>query len=413
MLFGVCATRVISADEAASLPPAKLIMVVGVKGAISEKLLQDIMIQGLEKSSCTCQDNRPEVNVVSPTFYREFRKIVNLTEGDTEQPSSNSGVSIASVFAPSEDYPYLYDLTLDAPGLRLSRLALTYDSGEEEEIGGSDNDRIKKIGIDEQNRNIYRVKLKNPPASFAATVGNLQEEDRQIKGVWPDIETHYAVTFVNFRGDYGEFEQVLKNEKPGVRIADPLKDIEEFSDTRFLLAMLDRDIRKGRESKPDMLLTIEVPEAEDSTIKDVWVKLPLTSEQLSESLAEFSSDETGLAVIKRMRMQRKHPQPLKFGMNPDSNPPLTAGSEPAWYPLTKVPDAPIYRGELFLGDPNIRRELFESFPQMHMLVIQEDDTARAIELEYEDDGNVLRSRVVPQLISDADLSSAANPAGKE
>jgi len=391
-------------------------MVVRVSGdskPIDAKRLQAIIKTGLEKSSCRCKGD-PQVNQISPTFYREFSKIVDLA--DRAPADETGGVKVTPVFAETNDeFPYIYDLSLDAEGQILVSLELKYSGGKSEMLTLAEKDRISKIGVGLDNKGQYRVKLPERPTNYLVTAATPGGKNQTIDEAWPQEDTHFAVTFLDFQGDWQDLRTTLIG-KGKEKVPDPLKEILNVSDTRFLIAAIGREFGKSGPSIRDNLIIVREIADVQRGVTSIFVKLPLTLDELKSELDQFS-ELLGKDTIKLMRSQGASKQLPNNLAKTEDYPVLKQELGAHWYQLTKGADLSEFAGGFGLGDAENRKELRMKFPKMFMLVIQQNGEGDAAEaapfaVELGEIDQTLKATIdkvelwaVPKTVDDIDIKS--------
>ena|GEM_PF-2133592 len=376
--------RSLVAQPPAPPAPAKLIMVVRVSGdskPIDAKRLQEIIKTGLSKSSCRCEGD-PKVKEIPPAFYHEFSKIVDLA--DKSPADKTGGVKVTPVFAETNDgFPYIYDLSLDAAGQILVSLELKYPGGKSETLTLTDKERITKVGLDPDNKSQYRVKLPERPTNYLVMAATPGGENQTVDEAWPLEDTHFAVTFIDFQGDWEDLRRTLIN-KGKEKLPDPLSDIMNVSDTRFVLAAIGRKFI-STEGGIDNLIMIKQTAAADRGVTSIFVKFPLTIEELKKELDGFSA-LLGKDTIKKMRSQGESTLlPSKFAA-PGDYPIVNVNLNAQWYQLSREPGGDVFAGGFDLDSKANRTSLLNKFPKMFMLMIQqngEGDGAEAVPIAIE------------------------------
>jgi len=360
----------------------KLIMVVRVSDEskpITARRLQEIMEEGLEKSECRCE-GKPQVSTISPTFFREFQQVLQTAEGPPVA-GQNGNIRITPLFSQADEkYPYSYDVTLSEKGAILSKITVAYDEkGEKSEVlTPANSDRVMAIGVDASKLPVYRILLPNKPWNYELTQEKLDSaEPVNFKEKWPVQDIHYAVAFQSFTGDFENLRRVLLNQ--GIeKMADPLTDIASVSDTRFVLGVIGGKISDPTSLELNQLLDIAEQEVPNHGVEKIFVKLPLTAEEVRAELEKYAEISNKEAIQK---LRDEAPAAPAIGPARTERPTLQADAPAAWYELERMALGQPFRGQLSLGNPQNVAALTKRFPAMYMVVIQQNgagERARAV-----------------------------------
>lgn len=373
---------------------------------ISPGFLESILNEGMKNSQCQC-DGEPKAVEVPPSFFLDFKELIGQTEGKRQEPIGVPGkglLLLQEVEISPEDskYPHRFRITLSEPARYMSRIELKYDDGSPDDLTDDTGERLKRLGLDEQKREQYRILTSRVPKSYKMTVTPVgQGKDVVYEDEWPKVVRHYAVTFINFQGNFEALKRALldKDVKP---TSQPFEKIDDLADTRFLLSeigVIPTDT-PGLTADGKLIIT-QIP-IRDPGVDRVFVKLPLTKEQLLKELPKWRQFETGAPVI--MELGKEGVKMSEGNMDT-----LLTAEEAGWYELT--PEAPqwkpgmgkrMFRKTFLLGDAANRKGLIEKHPDMYMLVIQQlgdGDDAVAVSITK----NGQRIFVDDAMITDPDI----------
>ncbi|HBJ37519.1 MAG TPA: hypothetical protein DDZ51_22745 [Planctomycetaceae bacterium] len=330
---------------------------------MTKPLLADLLEQGMVKSGCRCT-GEPKVSEIAPSFYASLDRLVKEVEtaaiDDDSSQGRGDGVIMIRDYDPRQKFPHVYELTLAEPEKFLKTLKVSYQDGQTEELSDSDAGRLDALGVDQKGQNSYRIRLPEHPESYELLAGQLQAEDKTYKGPWPNTASHFSVTFTDFQGSLESLSLAL-TERGINEISSPLAFFDEETDTRFVVAGIGFDRLSPYGPQVNNILEIAVAPLSQGVNK-VWVKLPLTADQLEEEMASWKAVQTGKDAIERMR---------KDGWDDQDDLQEVALSEtaqPRWFQLQ--PNAELHRRNFPLtGLPALKQK----FPTMHMIVVHQNN----------------------------------------
>lgn len=368
---------------------------------MTEPLLADLLDQGMIKSGCQCS-GEPKVSEIAPSFYASLDRLVKEVEtaaiDDESSQGRGDGVIMIRDYDPRQKFPHVYELTLAEPEKYLKSLSVTYQDGQTEELSDADAGRLDALGVDQKGQNSYRLRLPEHPESYELLTGQLQAEDKTYKGPWPNTASHFSVTFTDFQGSLDSLSRAL-TERGINEISSPLAFFDEETDTRFVVAGIGFDRLSPYGPQINNILEIAVAPLSQGVNK-VWVKLPLTADQIDEEMASWKAVQTGKEAIERMREDGWNDQDDLQAVQ------IAETAQPRWFQLQ--PGAEIHRRNFPLTGLSA---LKQKFPTMHMIVVHQNND-RAV-FSVDEAGNPFFAHAVE--IKDPDILAGdrGKPAGNE
>ncbi len=336
-----------SAEAVVGAQQKKLILVVGVapnpeRRRMTKELMTSVVNSAVRKTNKTNQkfkfDGKVGVETISPIFYSEFSKLVNQTEGKSipSLDGEGEGILVSPVNEASKEFPHVFRLTLKEPKKYLFSLEVGYEDKTQDVFSAADKaiEQVTRAGVDSQDRAQYWVRLKQFPEKFKITAKEPNKPDSVYSGQWPRTRSHFAVTFNNYQEGFEALRDAMLD-KTIDPISEPVDNIAEFADTRFLLASIGFTFAPadGPTVTPNNQITITII-APRPGIDSIWVKLPYQGKELDAELADWNALSDGESVIKKLRGE---PRDEMMGDTPTD---LSSTTAPKWYRLKKDPKSP-------------------------------------------------------------------------
>ena len=369
----------IQAQQPTTIPASqqkkKLILVVGVapnpaRRRMTSELMTSLMKSAMRKTNrlCSCEGD-PLVNAISPVFYSEFSKLVDRAEGGSSEvdEGDGTGILVSPVAESLEDFPYVFRLTLKEPKKYLFKLEVKYENEVKTEVfspSEKDIGQVTTAGTDSKNRAQYWVRLKKYPEKYIVTAKELDKPDSVYEGLWPRTSSHFAVMFREFAGDFNVLREKLLDKEIDP-ISEPIDEIAEFADTRFLLASVGFRITGGGNPsvKPDNQITITVRQPQPG-IDAIWVKLPYNEKDIETELEPWNALKDGDSVIQKMRSETTDESMEEAPTE------LSSTTAPKWYRLRKAPQAKEFSRKFRLTD---QPAFIRKYSPLSMGVIHQTD----------------------------------------
>lgn len=375
---------------------------------MTPELLTSVVKQAIQKTknACRCEGD-PLVMPLSPVFYSEFNSLVNKTDPGAKQALEGAadGILVAPTSETVEEFPHVFRMTLKEPGKYLFRLAVDYEDGSSDSFSPSDKEmgEVTQSGTDSQNRAQYWVRLKKYPKQYTITAKELGGADQTYSGDWPRTRQHFAVTFRDFQGDFEALRGRLLDKGPE-GTSEPIDQIAEFADNRFVLAAIGFPIFDANDPglRPDNRITITV--TPPLNVDVVWVKLPYGGDTLKDELKEWNTLKDGEGVITKLK-----------GENPDTRAStevveISSTTAPKWYRLTLTNrETHEFSREFTLTD---QPEFVKKFSPLSVAVIHQadDDVPGQIPVASTIGEDWVRLATWTEK-QDADLGTGAKPSG--
>lgn len=274
-----------------------MVLIVQASPDLQKEQLQEILVEGMKQSNCTCEGGRPSIKDVNPSFFRQFDAIYRELDDANEQvvvAPSGGGVLVL----PSQQSSR-WEVRLTSPKKFLKSLTLTYANDKKETLTPEQNkNRLRKLGLTESGGDIYDFQTSERPVKYSLLTGELGKEDETLTGEWPRLDNFYVISFRNFQGDFARMQEVLSDSE---KVSDPLKRIQDVSDMRFLFANFGDTTPIGAGPISNNRYELRVETLPGRKVARVWVYFPLTPELAKSALPTLRDLKTGRQVSEHIR----------------------------------------------------------------------------------------------------------------
>lgn len=316
---------------------------------LSEEEISSTLKRGLKASECTVEGD-PGVRRISAAVYDELEILIN--NAAPARYLSSKDLSVAPLPARDALWEFRIPPTQLLKNIKVKyRTAgdVTYTPKEKKTEQTEPDLSMTTLG-----RYALKLKEKDEPLSYEATLAEPGKDDRQLSGKWPTTDNYFLIAL---RGFEGNRERLFRTVSDKMKVANPFKNIETRRELFFVFANLDAEERNFGTRFNGNKLTVSVEG--DTNVKRVWMLFPLTAANAAKALAQYRKFGEEALPAEVRKNAAKIDDPLE----------LTADMAPVWIEL------PSAGGKSFIREVAVKNqnEFLRKYPQMHRLLVWEFD----------------------------------------
>lgn len=342
----------------------EIILKVRSPASLSSSLVIMAIKNAMARSGCKCS-GEPMLHQLNEVGSLEATSgPAGCQSKDAEESSAELDLAIESVDPHNVRFPVTVKLTIKEPSSWALKVELKYSPRDEEVVSTADTTRVMALGCDSSGRERYLLRLPRLPLALSMLVSYCpfgDESDRTLDWKWPTVTTYLIAKLDGFEGDINQLKSALVNNKGSLSSSHPVASPSEGEESRYIIP-LDITFDGIAADSQRMVTAVYVPVASNADIERVWIKAPISQEQIADELLALRSLATGDQVAEHIC------QASDMSRRPNMSRELHLGEKAKWFELAPRADGSAFQA-CFVADMSGQKRLEVKMNKMFMLVV--------------------------------------------